>query len=196
MTRTRHSRRGFAALVGSLIGMAGPLARTVSAAPATTIGDELMPRIRPRVSREVVVWVAVAAILVVMQWPMLKGAWYKRTGAEPPTSAILWHTELDTALAEAARLERPILVDFAADWCPPCITMKHDVWPDPAVVAAVRDAYVPLLVDVDRLPDIAAQYGVSGIPSVMVLDEDGQVIKRASYLGAPAMVRFLKGDLD
>jgi thiol:disulfide interchange protein len=102
-----------------------------------------MPRIRLRVSREVVAWVAVAAIVLVMQWPMLKGTWYKRTGAQAPLSAITWHTELDAAMAEAARLERPIPVDFAADWCPPCITMKHDVWPDqpsslPSVVATCR----------------------------------------------------------
>lgn len=155
-----------------------------------------MPRIRLRVSREVVAWVAVAAIVLVMQWPMLKGTWYKRTGAEAPPSAITWHTELDAAMADAAKLERPILVDFAADWCPPCITMKHDVWPDPAVVAAVRGGYVPLLVDVDRLPDVATQYGVSGIPSVMVLDEDGRVLRRASYLGANAMARFLAGEVE
>lgn len=155
-----------------------------------------MPRVRLRVSREVVAWVAVAAILVMTQWPMLKGAWYKRTGAQAPPSAITWHTDLDVALAEAARLERPVLVDFAADWCPPCTTMKHDVWPDPAVVAAVQGGYVPLLVDVDRLPDVAARYGVSGIPSVMVLDENGEVAKRVSYLGAAAMARFLAGELD
>lgn len=155
-----------------------------------------MGRLGLRVSREVVAWLAVAAILIMMQWPMLKGAWYKRTGAPPPPSAISWHTELDVALEEAARLERPILVDFAADWCPPCITMQHDVWPDPAVVDAVREGYVPLLIDIDRLPDVAARYDVSGIPSVMVLDADGQVLRRASYLGASAMVRFLDGDLD
>ncbi len=151
---------------------------------------------RLRVSREVLIWAAVIAVLVVVQWPMLKGTWYKRTGAEAPPSAIEWHTDIDAALADAARLDRPVLVDFAADWCPPCITMKHDVWPDPAVVAAVREGYVPLLVDVDALPDVAARYGVNGIPSVMVLDEDGQVLERASFLGAGAMARFLHDALD
>jgi thioredoxin-like negative regulator of GroEL len=66
----------------------------------------------------------------------------------------------------------------------------------PAVVAAVRGGYVPLLVDVDRIPDVAAQYRVSSIPSVMVLDEDGRVLKRTSYLGAKAMARFLSGELE
>jgi uncharacterized protein YyaL (SSP411 family) len=148
---------------------------------------------RPRVSREAVGWAAVAVLLVTMQWPMLKGTWYKRTHAVPPPSRIAWQTDLDVALAEAQRSGRPILVDFAADWCPPCITMKHDVWPDPGVAAAVRDGYVPLLVDIDQRPDVAARYGVSGIPSVMVLDEEGEVVRTAAFLGADGMRRFLEG---
>jgi hypothetical protein len=61
--------------------------------------------------------------------------------------------------------------------------MKHDVWPDRDVAAAVRDGYVPLLVDVDAQPDVAARYGISAIPSVLV--------RRASFLGASGMRRFL-----
>lgn len=156
----------------------------------------MIKRTTLRLSREHVVWALVALFIVVLQWPMLKGTWYKRTGAAPPPSAIAWHTDLDTALEEAARLERPVLVDFAADWCPPCITMKHDVWPEPAVVAAVQEGYVPLLIDVDARPDVAARYDVSGIPSVMVLDEDGRVLRRtSSFLGAGAMAKFLREDL-
>lgn len=151
---------------------------------------------RPRVSREVVGWTAIVAMLVFMQWPMLKGTWYKRTGAVPPPSAIAWSTALDAALAESARSGRPVLVDFAADWCPPCITMKHDVWPDPEVAAAVSNGYVPLLIDVDKRPDLAARYEVVGIPNVMVLDAQGRIVAQASFLNADAMARFLAGDLS
>lgn len=145
----------------------------------------------PRVSREAVAWITVAAIVLTLQWPMLKGVWYKRTHATPPPSAITWYTDVDKALAAAERTGRPVLVDFAADWCPPCITMKHDVWPDRGVAAAVRAGYVPLLVDVDAQPDVAARYGISGIPSVLVLDDAGRVLRRASFLGASGMRRFL-----
>jgi thiol:disulfide interchange protein DsbD len=145
-----------------------------------------------RPSREAIGWLAIAVVVVVMQWPMLKGMWYRRTAATPPPSAIAWHTDLPTALADARRLGRPVLVDFAADWCPPCITMKHDVWPDSQVANAVNAAYVPLLVDVDAQPEVAARYGVNGIPSVLVLDEDGAELRRATFLGASGMRRFLE----
>lgn len=149
---------------------------------------------RLRISREMVGWAAIVAMVVFMQWPMLKGTWYKRTGAVPPPSAIAWNTDFEAALAQSARSGRPVLVDFAADWCPPCITMKHDVWPDPAVAAAVTDGYVPLRVDVDRRPDLAARYDVAGIPSVKLLDADGRVVAAASFLDARGMARFLAGD--
>ncbi len=147
-----------------------------------------------RPSRETVAWVLVIGFLLFMQWPMLKGTWYKRTGRVPPETAIAWHADLDSALAEARRSGRPVLVDFAADWCPPCITMKHDVWPRPEVAAAVRDGYVPLVIDVDLQPAIASRYEVAGIPTILVIDEDGSVLRRTTYRNAAGMVRFLEGD--
>jgi thiol:disulfide interchange protein len=149
---------------------------------------------RPDLSREGVVWASAVVLILVMQWPMLKGTWYKQTGARPPASTIAWHTDLDTALADARQTGRPVLVDFAADWCPPCVVMKHDVWPDRRVAAAVRGGYVALLVDVDTQPALASRYGIHGIPAVLVLDEHGEILRRAAFLGAGGMRRFLEGD--
>ena len=151
----------------------------------------LRERYLRRPSRETIVWTVVIVVLLAAQWPMIKGRYYRWSGATPPASAITWHTDAEAAFAEARRTGRPVLVDFAADWCPPCITMKHDVWPDPRVVAAVRDGYVPLLVDIDRQPALADRYRVSGIPTVKVLDENGAVLREASFLGASGMARFL-----
>lgn len=148
----------------------------------------------PRPSREAMFWIVLVVLVVFMQWPMLKGTWYKRTGQAAPPSPIAWHADLDTALAEARRSGRPVLVDFAADWCPPCITMKHDVWPRREVAAAVRDGYVPLLIDVDRQPGVASRYEVVGIPTVLVLDADGEILRRTSYRSAAGMKRFLEDE--
>lgn len=144
-----------------------------------------------RPSREAIVWGVVIVVLLLAQWPMLKGRYYQWVGAAPPSSSITWYTDVDAALAEATRTGKPVLVDFAADWCPPCITMKHDVWPDPRVAAAVRNGYVPLLVDIDAQPALADRYQVAGIPTVKVLDETGRVLREASFLGASGMARFL-----
>jgi thiol:disulfide interchange protein len=136
------------------------------------------------------IWVAVGAFFVWMQWPMLKGSFYRATGATAPIS-IEWRTNLDAALAESRATGRLVLVDFSADWCPPCVVMKHDTWPDADVRALVAQSYVPVLVDPDLDASASDRYGVSAIPAVLILDGSGEVVARAGYLPASGMRRFL-----
>jgi hypothetical protein len=43
----------------------------------------------------------------------------------------------------------------------------------------------------DRDSTVAGRYGVHGIPTILVLDAQGQVIRRGSFLSASGMVHFL-----
>jgi thiol:disulfide interchange protein len=147
--------------------------------------------------REQVFWAALLAAVVLIQWPMLKGWYYKATGAETPPSTLTWRTDFDGALAEARATGKLVLVDFSADWCPPCVAMQHDVWPHPDVTGAVNARYVPLLVDADRDTVLGARYQVSAIPAVLLLDADGRVVKRHDgYLPRSGMLRFLAETAD
>jgi thiol:disulfide interchange protein DsbD len=137
----------------------------------------------------------VFALVLLFQWPMVKGSYYRGAGTPAPPTPIEWRTDLDAALDEAGRTNKHILVDFSADWCPPCIAMKHDVWPDPAVEAALTRSYVPLLIDVDRNGAVADTFNVRGIPTVLVLDHRGRVVRRATFLSmlsASTMLAFLR----
>ena len=140
-----------------------------------------------------VLWTLAVAGILFVQWPMLKGLFYRATGAEAPKSTIAWRSDFESALAEAKQSGKPLLVDFSASWCPPCIVMKHDVWPDPAVSRAVADNYVPVLVDVDdpRNAEVARLYGVGGIPYVVVVGADGQVLRQAAFMSSGQAVKFL-----
>lgn len=128
------------------------------------------------------------------RWPILKGYYYKLAGIEASASPIAWRTEYRAALAESVRTGRPVLVDFSASWCPPCIAMKHDTWTDPEVVRAVTASFVPLMVDIDRDPATAEHYGVESIPTIMLVDGSGAVVRQAGFLPASGMRRFIRGD--
>jgi thiol-disulfide isomerase/thioredoxin len=146
----------------------------------------------PRRSKEPWLWAALIAGVLLMQWPMLKGTYYRSTGGQPAAPAFQWRTDLDAALAEADRRGLPVLVDFSATWCPPCIAMQHDVWPDAEVGRLIEARVVPVMIDVDRDPRTAERFEVTGVPTILVLDADGRVLQQASYLPRSGMLRLLR----
>ena len=79
--------------------------------------------------------------------------------------------------------ERPIVVDFWADWCSPCYQLA------PVLERAADEHGVDLVkVDIDANPELAQRYGVSGIPAVKAF-RNGHVV--AEFVGArpPAAVQ-------
>lgn len=164
----------------------------ISDAPLTGRARRAIAELRGWSARhERYLWAGLIVVVVVIQWPMLKGSYYRATAAAPPPTAIEWRTDLSSALLEAQRTGKAVLVDFNADWCPPCIVMKHDVWPDDAVEDAVARSYIPVLIDVDNEATVVERYGVEGIPTVLVLDAAGNEVRRGGFLNASGMVKFL-----
>jgi thioredoxin 1 len=81
---------------------------------------------------------------------------------------------------EAAVLaaEGAVLVDFWADWCPPCRKLSPLV--DELAKEFAGRVKVGKL-DVDGSPEVASRYGITSIPSLLVF-RDGKVV--AQRLGA------------
>ncbi len=69
---------------------------------------------------------------------------------------------------------KPVLVEFGAPWCAPCNQLE------PVLKDLVRDydGQIDLYsIDVDQHPDLVMNYGVMGVPTVMLF-RDGQPIHR------------------
>lgn len=146
----------------------------------------------PKRSKEPYIWAVLILAILFMQWPMIKGWFYRASDAPPPPPAFEWRSDLDAALAEAGARGVPVLVDFSAGWCPPCIAMQHDVWPDPEVGRLIEATVVPVMIDVDRDPRTSERFNVYSIPTILLLDADGQVLHKASYLPKSGMLRLLR----
>jgi thiol:disulfide interchange protein DsbD len=100
-------------------------------------------------------------------------------------------TELAARLAAA---ERPVMLDFYADWCVSCKEMEKFTFADPAVQAKLA-GFTLLKADVtaNTADDKAllARFGLFGPPGIIFFDAGGQEIKGQRVVGYQDGTTFL-----
>lgn len=73
------------------------------------------------------------------------------------------------SLDEVKNRGKPFIVDFYADWCGPCKTLA------PTLEALSGETGVEVVkVNVDTSPELAAEFGVRSIPTMVFFGLDGQ----------------------
>lgn len=96
----------------------------------------------------------------------------------------------DNEVDKARAAGLPLLVDFSAEWCPPCQRMKP-------VIAGIQEKYAGkltvLVVDVDKNRALAQMYKVESIPLLLFFDKEGkQVHRQEGALNEEEIVAKLK----
>lgn len=129
-----------------------------------------------------VVFVALIAILGIQAW---------KNNRPLPPSKIEWWSNVEPAMAYAKKNNKPVLLEFYADWCGVCKDMERNTLRDPGVEAVLAKV-VPVRVDVDdpRNATLAERFKVSGIPAVHLLDSNGEEI--GSFVGGASPAQFVK----
>jgi thiol:disulfide interchange protein DsbD len=91
---------------------------------------------------------------------------------------VAWTPVSAEVFKEAARLKRPVMIDFYAAWCAPCRELDETTFHDPAVVNQAR-GFVMVKVDVTQGGNpmharLLQEYGIKGVPTVVFLNTDGK----------------------
>jgi len=122
-----------------------------------------------------------------------------------------WETDLAAALEKAAETGRPVLADFSgSDWCGWCIKLDKEVFSKKEFASFASKSAIPCVIDFPRDKSLIApeqaqknsgyaeKYGVTGYPTVLLLESDGSVLLKTGYRkgGAKNYVEYLESVLE
>ena len=101
-----------------------------------------------------------------------------------------WSTNTN-AISGNAGSKQPVLVFFTASWCQPCklmsrLTLTNDV------VKEVVTNMAHVAVDIDDHQDLAEKFGIDGVPTFVLLSDNGTEVRRTSgFQPASDFLRWL-----
>jgi thiol:disulfide interchange protein DsbD len=92
---------------------------------------------------------------------------------------VTWRPYSGESLSEARGTEKPVIIDFTADWCAPCRELDEVTFHDPEIVKQAKRDFVMIKVDLTRKGNpvhekLLRQYEVKGVPTVVFLDREGR----------------------
>ncbi len=92
---------------------------------------------------------------------------------------------------EIIQQDKPVLVDFYADWCAPCRTQAP-------ILKQVKDQLgetVSIIkINVDKNPSAAQTYQVSGIPTLILFKKGKQVWRQSGVVQAGMLTQVIKNN--
>ncbi|MBS0623669.1 MAG: thioredoxin family protein [Verrucomicrobia bacterium] len=113
--------------------------------------------------------------------------------ATSSTQAITWITDYRAGLQQAQQNHKPIFLYFTgSDWCGWCKKLDQEVFSQPDFAKSVGDKFVFVKLDfpmnrsgsdaqVQQNTQLKQQYGVTGFPTVVLLDAKGNFIAETGY---------------
>jgi len=138
---------------------------------------------------------AVILILFSLLLPILAGCVEREASTPSTPSSITW-LGYEEGIQKGKQEGMPILVDFYADWCPPCKKMDEDTYTDARVIQ-MSQQFIMVKVNVDDEPMLSNAYKIKYIPTAVFLDSNGhEVYRKTGYADASQFVNEMEKALS
>ena len=94
-----------------------------------------------------------------------------------------WQRWSDQRFPQAETEGKLVLLDLSAEWCAFCKKMDATTYQDPRVLALIEQYYIPVRIEDEREPELAARFREYGRPGTLVYDSEGnELVVKKGYI--------------